>query len=145
MRSVVGRPVVDCRMVSSFPNHRGHSRNDTGEFPRTSVLRRLPPVNRPSQVLRHPRGNLRRPSPPLRLPCHHHSVRLRRSTHSRIGTSSLPVLQRQLRMDIPQLGERRPPPQTPRRLAPFRNIARLVGSPVRHSPTLPEKVISSQK
>ena len=136
-RSVVGRFVVGFHMASSFPSHRDRSRNDTGECLRMSVLRRLPPANRPLRVLQRRREHPLRRIPPRHPPCHHHSVRLKRSTHSRMGTSSPPVLQLQLKMDIPQLGERRPRPQTPKRPVLFHNTARLVGSLVRHSPALP--------
>ena len=125
-------------MASSFPSHRDHSGNDTGECFRMSALRRLPPANTPLQVLQRPRGHPLRPAPPLHMPCRHHSDRLKRSRQSRTGTSSPPVRQLQLKMDIPQLGERRQRPQTPKHPAPFHNIARLVGFLVRHSPALPE-------
>lgn len=125
-------------MASSFPTHHDHSGNDSGECLRMSALRRPPPVNTPSQVPQRPQGHRLRPLLPHHLPCRHHSVRLKRLRHSRKETSNPPVLQLQLKMDIPQPGGRRPRPQMPRRPALFHNTARLVGSLVRHSPALPK-------
>lgn len=141
MHSVWGKFVVDFRMASSSPSHRDHSGNDTEECFRTLVLRRLPPANTPLRALQRPRGHPLRPVPLRHLPCHHRNVRPKRSTSSRTGTSSPPVLQLQSKMDIPRPGEHKPQPQTPRRLAPFHNIARLVGSLAQHSPALPGKFL----
>ena len=98
--------------------------------------RRLPHVNTPSQVPQRLRVHHLRPALPRHLPFRRHSDRLKRSMHSRTGTSSLLVLQLQLKRDILRLGERRPRPRMPRRLAPFHSTARHAGSLVQHSPTL---------